>query len=292
MDRIILLLKQQKQTNGLADWLAKNYQVLSLDADQSLDFAFDLAIVDVPTLPVRLEHLQARRHAAAPVFLPILLVTSRGQVSLVMSHLWQTVDDIIWTPITSIELQARVGMLLRARRFSLEAQRLAITDALTGTHNRRHFFALGERELHRAKRFQRSIAAIMVEVDHFPRLNFIYGYEMGDQVLSTIAQRLLKGLRTIDLLGRFSEEKFVVLQPDTDRAGAVKAAERLRQLVCETPVETAAGPVAVTLSMGISSADGDLPTLEDLIDRADAALCGAKQAGRNCVMVEHRPILQ
>ena len=203
-----------------------------------------------------------------------------------MRHLWQTVDEIIWLPVNHLELQTRVENLLRSRRLSLEAQRLTTTDPITGVHNRRHFFSLGNRELNRARRFHRPLAVLMAEVDHFQGICDNYDYEVGNQALRLTAKRFLKDLRVIDVLGRFTEEKFVILLTDTDMNGAEKVAARLVREIDDTHLNTARGSIIPTISLGISSANGEMPTLESLVDRADNALCAAKQAGRNCYRME------
>jgi diguanylate cyclase (GGDEF)-like protein len=218
--------------------------------------------------------------------LPFLLVGTRRNADFVTRHLWQTVDEIIWTPINQLELQTRVENLLRSRRLSLEAQRLTTADLITGVHNRRHFFTLGNRELNRARRFNRSLSVLMAEVDHFQGICDNYDYEIGNQALRLIAKRLLKDLRIIDVLGRYAEEKFVILLADTDMNGAEKVAQRLVRQNGEASLNTERGSITPTLSLGISSATGEMPTLESLVERADNALCAAKQAGRRCYRME------
>jgi diguanylate cyclase (GGDEF)-like protein len=179
-----------------------------------------------------------------------------------------------------------VENLLRSRRLSLEAQRLTHTDLLTGIQNRRHFYALGEREISRARRFHRSLAVVMAELDHFQRMYDQYGYEVGNQVVRVVARHFQKSLRTIDVLGRYGEEKFVILLTDTNLRGAEKVVERLRQEISKTQLHTELGPIIPTISLGISGASEDIPILEALVERADNALCAAKQAGGNCVRIE------
>jgi diguanylate cyclase (GGDEF)-like protein len=218
--------------------------------------------------------------------LPFLLVAARRNTASVTRHLWQTVDEIIWTPINHLELQTRVENLLRSRRLSLEAQRLTTADLITGVHNRRHFFTLGNRELNRARRFNRSLSVLMVEVDHFQGICDNYDYEVGNQALRLTAKRFLKDLRIIDVLGRYAEEKFVILLADTDMNGAEKVAARLVRQNGEATLKTERGSITPTISAGISSASGEMPTLESLVERADNALCAAKQAGRRCYRME------
>jgi diguanylate cyclase (GGDEF)-like protein len=286
MDRIVMLIQEKKSAGLMRDKLANNYQVLEAELDQSLDFSFDLGIVDESALKQSWEEVQSRKEAAKPVFLPFLLVAARRNAASVTRHLWQTVDEIIWTPINHLELQTRVENLLRSRRLSLEAQRLTTADLITGVHNRRHFFTLGNRELNRARRFNRSLSVLMVEVDHFQGICDNYDYEVGNQALRLTAKRFLKDLRIIDVLGRYTEEKFVILLADTDMNGAEKVAARLVRQIGETNSNTERGAVSPTISLGISSATGEMPTLESLVERADNALCAAKQAGRGCYRME------
>ena len=282
MDRIVLLMEGKKSAGLMRDRLVNNYQVLETEIDQSLDFSFDLGIVDESALKQSWQEVQSRKEAAKPVFLPFLLVAARRNAASVTRHLWQTVDEIIWTPINHLELQTRLENLLRSRRLSIEAQRLTTTDLITGVHNRRHFFTLGNRELNRARRFNRSLSVLMAEVDHFQGICDNYDYEVGNQAMRLTAKRLLKDLRIIDVLGRYTEEKFVILLADTDMQGAEKVAARLVRQIGETRLNTERGLITPTLSLGISSATGEISTLESLVERADNALCAAKQAGRRC----------
>ena len=271
MERIVLLMLEKKSAGLMRDRLANNYQVLETEIGQSLDFSFDLGIVDESALKQSWEEVQSRKEATKPVFLPFLLVAARRNATSVTRHLWQTVDEIIWTPINHLELQTRVENLLRSRRLSLEAQRLTTADLITGVHNRRHFFTLGNRELNRARRFNRSLSVLMAEVDHFQGICDNYDYEVGNQALRLTAKRFLKDLRIIDVLGRYAEEKFVILLADTDMNGAEKVAARLVQEIGKTNLNTERGSITPTISLGISSASGEMPTLESLVERADNA---------------------
>jgi diguanylate cyclase (GGDEF)-like protein len=286
MDRIVLIMQEKKSASLMRDRLANNYQVLETEIDQSLDFSFDLGIVDESALKQSWEEVQSRKEAAKPVFLPFLLMAGRRNADFVTRHLWQTVDEIIWLPVNHLELQTRVENLLRSRRLSLETQRLTTADLITGVHNRRHFFTLGNRELNRARRFHRSLSVLMVEVDHFQGICDNYDYELGNQALRLSAKRFLQDLRIIDVLGRYAEEKFVILLADTDMNGAEKVAARLVQGIGKTNLNTERGSITPTISLGISSASGEMPTLESLVERADNALCAAKQAGRGCYRME------
>jgi len=164
-------------------------------------------------------------------------------------------------------------------------QRLAITDGLTGIYNRRYFFELAERELNRARRSEHLVSAIMLDVDHFKKVNDTYGHAIGDQVLRAVAERCSKNIRSIDNLGRYGGEEFAVILPLADLKVAQIVAERLRQCIADVPIPTEKGDVTVTISLGVASSVQDDEDAAALLNRADAAMYEAKQAGRNRVAV-------
>jgi diguanylate cyclase (GGDEF)-like protein len=161
--------------------------------------------------------------------------------------------------------------------------RLATTDELTGVSNRRHFFAQAGEALRTASP-SCSMAAVMLDIDRFKEVNDTHGHMVGDEVIREVAQRLAGAATGTDLLARYGGEEFVLVvagRLDT----AVALAERLRAVVANTPVETAAGPLTVTASVGVAAAHGGDRRLGSLLGRADHALYKAKSAGRNRVAV-------
>jgi len=108
---------------------------------------------------------------------------------------------------------------------------------------------------------------------------------VGDEVLRAVADRLRSRLREVDVLGRFGGEEFVILLPETDLISAYEVAERLRNSIAETPIVTSAGPVSVTISLGVAAADPTTPDFASLLSRIDALLYAAKRRGRNRVVV-------
>ena len=171
--------------------------------------------------------------------------------------------------------------------------RSGFTDVLTGWNNRRYLVVrLGE-ELARARRDQTRLVCLMLDVDHFKRVNDTYGHAAGDVVLRELAQRIESQVRASDVAARYGGEEFVVLLPDTDVAAAQRLAERIRAAIGGAPIGLPGGAsTTITVSIGIAEVspaqgDRDLKTLGDsLLARADVALYAAKSAGRDRVMVE------
>jgi diguanylate cyclase (GGDEF)-like protein len=170
-----------------------------------------------------------------------------------------------------------------ARLFS-QVRRLATIDGMTGLYNRNHFFAEARRVLGIAQRHRRPAAVIMLDVDHFKRINDTHGHPVGDEVIKVVATRLRESTRDGDVVGRYGGEEFALVTPETG-AGAIRLAERLRAAICDRPVQTEAGALTVTISVGVAHVEGGEQDLTDLLAHADAALYTAKQNGRNRVEV-------
>jgi diguanylate cyclase (GGDEF)-like protein len=182
------------------------------------------------------------------------------------------------------EFANQVAIALENARILQETQTQAITDSLTGIYNRRGLFKMGEFEFQRARRIQRPFSILMFDIDHFKKVNDTYGHAVGDQILQQLAQRCAKTSRATDLVGRYGGEEFIILLTETNLEAAKIIGERLRQSIQQTPFNTDTGEIIVTTSIGVTES---LPTdtLATLIKRADTALYKAKNAGRNCVVV-------
>jgi diguanylate cyclase (GGDEF)-like protein len=168
-----------------------------------------------------------------------------------------------------------------ARLFA-EVQRLATTDALTGVYNRRHFGELADTQLALALRNARPVAGIMVDIDHFKKINDTYGHRTGDEVIRAVAGALGSRVREPDVLCRYGGEEFAIVMSEM-HGNPVEAAERLRLAIAGLAVPGPNGPLNVTVSIGVAELKPD-DTLANLLARADEALYRAKQAGRNRVM--------
>ncbi|MFH1914773.1 MAG: PAS domain S-box protein [Pseudomonadota bacterium] len=161
---------------------------------------------------------------------------------------------------------------------------LATTDSLTGLSNRRRFMELAEREFARGKRYQGALTMLMMDIDHFKRVNDTHGHDVGDEVLRELAHISRAALREPDVLGRLGGEEFGVLLPETDSVAALEVAERLRRAIENTPIATAAGEMRITVSIGAATSNTDAESVATLLKRADVALYAAKEAGRNRVV--------
>lgn len=166
-----------------------------------------------------------------------------------------------------------------------ERKQQARMDLTTGIYNRRGLYELGIRELDRALRFNRPLSAIMVDIDHFKRVNDTYGHPAGDLVLKELADRLKNHLRSIDILSRYGGEEFVILLPETDAVQATEVAERLREVVEQKPFTPDGLTLPITISQGISLLNDDAADIKVLIKNADDAMYVSKRSGRNQVNI-------
>jgi diguanylate cyclase (GGDEF)-like protein/PAS domain S-box-containing protein len=162
-------------------------------------------------------------------------------------------------------------------------QQLAITDELTGLYNRRGIWEFGKREVDRAIRFNRPLSAIMLDIDRFKLVNDRYGHPMGDIVLRQLADCCRGNVRTIDILGRYGGEEFIILLPETRLEHAVQVAERVRHHLGEMDIETPRGDIRITVSAGVTEFTPEVQSLEALFAKADQELYKAKHLGRNQV---------
>ena len=225
--------------------------------------------------------------------LPIVIVSEAEDTVRVMRGLDIGVNDYLIRPVDRNELVARIRTQVRKKRYAdrlrenLHASmELAITDSLTGLHNRRymqsHLSALVAERQMRGK----GLSICVLDIDHFKQVNDLHGHDAGDEVLREFALRLRKCVRGVDLLARFGGEEFVVAMPDTDSLMAFAAAERIRRAVESEPfiVHNGARALDVTVSIGMAPMLPGENSVEPVLKRADDALYRAKRDGRNRVI--------
>jgi diguanylate cyclase (GGDEF)-like protein len=187
--------------------------------------------------------------------------------------------------ISDPHLRASLGHL--AERLT-EVWTLATVDQLTGVHNRQAILAELEKEIDRAARYGHQLSVVMVDIDHFKRLNDSHGHAAGDRMLREIADVLRTNLRTVDVVGRYGGEEFLLVLPETDVDAAASLAEKLRRLVGRHEVVMTDGfQATATLSAGVAGGFGGHLILENLVRDADNAMYSAKALGRDQVYVFH-----
>jgi two-component system cell cycle response regulator len=226
---------------------------------------------------------------------PILVVVSDGDRRKLSQALEMGVNDYLTRPVDKNELVARVRTQLRKKRYadrlrhnvqlSLE---MAITDQLTGLHNRRYMGRHLDSLIANARKSGKPLAFVIMDIDFFKAVNDTHGHDIGDEVLKEFAARIAANTRGIDLACRYGGEEFVVVMPDTDVTFAYSVSERLRKSIETTPIAISRDPgeINITISIGIAGSEGDADTAEALLHRADQALYRAKHSGRNRVVAD------
>ncbi|MGD8267795.1 MAG: diguanylate cyclase, partial [Desulfobacterales bacterium] len=195
-----------------------------------------------------------------------------------------TFDDVTQLEVQNTKLQKMLNALKKSRdevrRQNRALQVLATQDPLTGCLNRRAFFERFEMELNRARRYKNDFSCLMVDIDHFKSINDNHGHPVGDKVLQKVSSLLKECLRESDIVCRYGGEEFCLMLPETDAAGALVTAERIRQTIAGGKLLG----IAVTVSLGTASLTAKTDTPAELLDRADKALYRAKTDGRNRTM--------
>jgi diguanylate cyclase (GGDEF)-like protein len=167
-----------------------------------------------------------------------------------------------------------------------QLRRLAVTDPLTGTMNRRALFELMKREMERHLRHGHAFAVVLFDVDHFKDVNDRYGHNSGDAVLRHVATVTAHMVRSTDALARYGGEEFVIVAPETDAARALQLAERIREALQSSYVTVEDRQLAVTASFGVATLCAGDGEPEQILARADRALYAAKVGGRNQVVAD------
>lgn len=227
--------------------------------------------------------------------IPIIMLTVKKELSDKISGLQVGADDYLPKPYNELELNARIYASLRTKALQDElrlknkqleellskVEYMATTDALTGLFNRRRFHDVLSKDFERTKRYATPFSLLMLDIDHFKRINDEFGHQAGDTVLKEIAKVLVKNLREIDTASRYGGEEFMVILSNTEKKDAMYVAERMR-ISFENSKYPDIGNNKITVSIGCSGVpDKFIDNEEKLIRCTDLALYRAKQNGRN-----------
>ncbi len=296
--RILIVDDNERQSQRVAAELAVEHRpVVESDYDKALQTArgpVDIIIVNAAAKAFDgLRFCAALRSDEASRSVPVLVIVDPDDRPRLVKALEIGVNDILTRPIDPQELSARARTQIKRKRYtdflrqnldhSLE---LAVTDQLTGLHNRRYMETQLAALVKRASMGGEPVAALMIDIDHFKKINDSFGHDAGDEVLREFAVRLATNVRAVDLPCRYGGEEFTVIMPGTRLADAERIAERIRLHVAGSPFRVAGGKelLTVTISVGVASTVTDLDTPETLLKRADGAVYEAKHAGRNRVI--------
>ncbi len=238
---------------------------------------------------------------------PLAVIVSEASELTKLEHaLAAGADDFVRRPVDALELRTRMRTLVRLRTQVVEARREsaqlarvnaelevhASTDALTETHNRRTFERRLREEVERVRRHGQALTLVVMDIDHFKRVNDSHGHAVGDEVLKAVSSLVQRAIRTCDIFARIGGEEFALLAPATREDGARILCERLRAAIAGLPIFARTGSgyhttLHISASFGIAVLEGrDRPGADAgawLFESADAALFRAKRGGRNRV---------
>ncbi|MDI7864382.1 PleD family two-component system response regulator [Rhizobiaceae bacterium n13] len=226
-------------------------------------------------------------------FVPVLLIAEQGADEMIVRAMDLGVNDYVTRPVDPNELAARSLTQIRRKRYNdrlrdnvKQTIELAVTDGLTGLHNRRYLDTHLKVLFERAVRRGRPLSICVTDIDRFKQVNDTYGHDAGDAVIREFASRIRSTVRGADLACRYGGEEFVVVMPDTTGEMATVVAERLRLVVEGQPftINSSGKTIEVTASMGIATTEGGATTPEQLFRQSDQALMEAKRRGRNRVV--------
>ena len=296
--RVLIVDDNERQAQRLASELSVEHRPVT-EADLEKAHLTARGLVDLVIVNTTSRTFDGMRFAAqlrsheTTRHLPVLALIDPDDRPRAIKALDIGVNDVLSRPIDPQELAARVRTQIKRKRYtdllrsnldrSLEA---AVTDPLTGLHNRRYMTSQLGALVARAAKDGQPVSALVLDIDHFKKINDSFGHDAGDEVLREFAVRLASNVRAVDLPCRHGGEEFVVIMPETTIEAAHRIAERIRLHVAGTPFRVSNGRqiLTVTISIGVAATSGDGETPSRLIKRADEALYEAKASGRNKVI--------
>lgn len=227
--------------------------------------------------------------------IPILMMASEADMPRIVQGLDMGAHDYILRPLDRNELLARIRTQVRRRRFQDKLRStyevslsMALTDSLTGLHNRRYLETHLEKLIEKNTVSRKALAVMLLDIDHFKKVNDTHGHGVGDEILKQFAARLKGNLRSFDLVARYGGEEFVIILPDVSEERAHMVANRVRRSVAETsfPCDVPDGQLSITTSIGGIIIRSKKHPVDSVLERADKCLYQAKEMGRNCAVFE------
>jgi diguanylate cyclase (GGDEF)-like protein len=302
--RILLVDDDELVLQRLAPLVgAAGFSVLTAGSAQAAIASLERDFTPVVITDLEMPHMdglelcQALRTRTWPGCVYILLLTIQDGEEDILAGLDAGADDYLSKRASGAQLVARLRTAQRVlalehslKRALDEKRALALTDPLTGAHNRSYFTRQLGRELKRVLRSGGPLSLLSIDVDYFKRINDQFGHEAGDAVLRELVHRIGAALRRdTDWCARVGGEEFTAVLPETSLAGAREVAEQMCQLVAAAPIRLLAAEVNITVSIGVSSLEAlsldPPPSIESLMRQADRCLYKSKEQGRNRVTV-------
>lgn len=194
-------------------------------------------------------------------------------------------DDIEFVCITIIDVTDSSIYQTQLKELTEKLAEISNMDGLTNIYNRRYLNEHLEKEFNRSQRYGEPLSIIHMDIDHFKAINDNHGHLVGDEVLRQVSQRLKNSLRQTDFIGRYGGEEFTAILPSTGSQGAYFLAERLREIVADTPITLKSATLTLSISLGVCTIHDSLKHYEELLNEADIALYQSKDRGRNQVTV-------
>ncbi len=302
--RILLVEDSKSQAEVTREFLEKNgYEVDWVEEGKSAIMKARTQTVDIILLDYVLPDINGNEVCRWLKLnqntrgIPIIMITTRSSTKDKVSSLEAGADDILPKPYNEIELNARIYACLRTKALQDELRQknqqleemlerveiLAITDPLTGLFNRRRCENVLEKEFNRTVRYRTSLSSLMIDIDHFKKVNDAYGHRVGDSVLKEVAELIRSNTRDVDTVSRWGGEEFLVLLPQTVKQSAILLASRMLKAI-EQYSFSGISDGQITVSVGLASVpDPSIDSGEKLINASDVALYEAKRRGRNRV---------
>jgi len=296
--RVLIVDDNARQAEKISAELGREHRP-AIETDPAAALAVSRGSIDLMIVNIAAEGFDGLRlvaqvrSAEATRHLPILAVVDASDRPRLVKALELGVNDILTRPVDPEELAARARTQIRRKRYtdflrekldySLE---MAVTDALTGLHNRRYMAGQLQDFVQRANHGGEPVAVLILDIDHFKAVNDGFGHDAGDEVLREFAVRLATNVRAVDLPCRLGGEEFVVVMPDTKLEDAHRIADRIRRDIGTAPFRVMAGQehITVTVSIGVAVSMGSEDTPDLLLKRADEGVYEAKALGRNKVV--------